>query len=120
MQTRPEDGHDEPDDLGPLHRPAKEKDDDLRQQQKLDGRQAQRQHPVLDDALAAQQRERRGKDRRAHEQPAHHRARLGGQEHGFAQHRQVQPPVRQRQQGAAHCPHGRGLAGPGRTTTSAS
>ena len=44
------------------------------------GVRSERQHPVLDQLLAAQQREGGREDRRADEQPAHHRRGLGGQE----------------------------------------
>ncbi len=79
-EQRNEDRHEDDDDLGPLERPAEDEDDELRQDHELDRGQAQREHPALDDFLAAEQRERSREDRRADEQPAHHRAGLGGQE----------------------------------------
>ena len=46
-------------------------------------REVHRQDPAIDDLLPAEQRERRREDRRAHEKPAHHGARLGREERGF-------------------------------------
>src|SRR5262249_12419419 len=58
-QQRDEDRHEDDDDLRPLERPAQDEDDELRQYHELDRRQVQREHPSLDQLLAAEQRERR-------------------------------------------------------------
>src|SRR6266850_3110086 len=79
-QQRQEDRHEDDDDLRPLERPAEDEDDEMREDHELHRRHIERQHPFLDQLLAAQQRERRGENAGADEQPADHGARLGGEE----------------------------------------
>ena len=79
-QQRHEDRHEDHDDLGPLQRPAQDEDDGLRSIRNCSGvRFMPSTHSST--SLAAEQRERRREERRADEQPAHHRGRLGGEEH---------------------------------------
>ena len=52
-------------------------------QHELQRRHVERQHPALEQRLAAEDGEHRREQRRADEQPAHHRGGLGGQEHRF-------------------------------------
>src|SRR5512139_2490572 len=82
-EQRNEDGHEDHDDLGPLQRPTEQEDDDLREDHELDRRQSEREDPLLDHLLPAEQCERRREDRRADEQPAHHRRGLRGEEYGL-------------------------------------
>src|SRR3989344_5519490 len=82
-QQRNEDRHKNDDDLGPLERPAEQEDDDLRQDHELHRTHVERKHPLLDNLLAAEQRERRRENGGADEQPADHRTRLGGEERGI-------------------------------------
>src|SRR5512139_2281600 len=95
-QKRNEDRHEDDDDLGPLERPAEDEDDGLRQQHELGRRHVQREHPLLDDLLPAEQRERGREDRRADEQPAHHGRGLGGEEDRLL-HRRQHAHLRHRQ-----------------------
>jgi hypothetical protein len=66
-------------DLGPLQRPAEQEDDDLRQDHELNRCHVEREDPLLDDLLPAEQRERRGEYAGADKEPADHGARLGGE-----------------------------------------
>ena len=83
-QQRDEDRAEDDDDLGPLERPAEQEDDHLRDEQEPERREVHAQHPALDQPLAAVQREHGGEERRADEQPAHHRGRLRGEERRLA------------------------------------
>jgi hypothetical protein len=113
VQQRDEDGHEDHDDLGPFQRPAQHEDDHLAQHQELGLRQVHRHDPRLDQLLPAQQREGGREDGRADEQPAHHGAGLGGEEHAFLEHRQVELPVGHGQHEAAEGTHGRRFGGRG-------
>ncbi len=68
---------------------------------------------LLHQLLAAEQREGGREDRRADEQPAHHRGGLGGEEHRLLHDAEVELPVGRRQQEAAQGADGRRLGGRG-------
>src|SRR3954469_12432099 len=79
-QERDKDRHEDDDDFGPLERPAQDEDDELGEDHELHRGHLQRHPPFLDDLLSAEQCEGRRENRRADEQPAHHGARLRGEE----------------------------------------
>src|SRR5438067_4235786 len=79
-KQRDEDRHEDDDDLGPLERPAQNEDDELREHHELHRRHVEREHPALDDFLPPEERKSRREDGGADEQPAHHGARLRGEE----------------------------------------
>src|SRR5262249_59281828 len=78
-----EDRHEDDDDLGPFQRPSEYENDRLRQDHELHGRHIERQHPLLDQRLPAEDCEDPREQRRANEQPAHHGGGLRRQEHSL-------------------------------------
>ena len=114
-QQRNEDRHEDDDDLGPLQRPAQQKDDDLRQHHELYRRHVERQHPLVDDLLATEQGKSRRENAGTNKQPAHHGAGLGRQIDRLADHADIEASVGSRQHQTTGRAHGCCLGGRGQT-----
>src|SRR6202007_1924183 len=113
LEQRQEDRHEDDDDFGPFERPAEEENDRLRQDQELHWRHVEAQYPRLAQLLTAQDREPPREQRRADEQPAHHRGRFRSQKHCLLEALPVELASLQRKQIGAGSTDPRRLGGGG-------